>query len=266
MLIQSEEKEVVVSPSKNIIKQKQIDERYCRAEKIKSLATLTGGIAQELEDILSIIIDNAKKGLEEAQISDTVGVNLKEIKTAALKATDIIKQLLLFSRKSRTTLKPLKIVPIIEEFLKLIRIIMPENIEIRKDIPKECDTILADATHVHQVIINLCFNAAEAMEEGGLLEISVENVQLDDRYVLVDPNLKPGNYLKICFSDTGKGIHPDNLNRIFDPYFTTKNTGNGAGMGLAVVYGIVKSYRGSIIVTSELGDGTSITIYFPVTD
>jgi CheY-like chemotaxis protein len=129
------------------------------------------------------------------------------------------------------------------------------------------DTILADPTQIHQIMLNLCTNSSHAIEEdGGVLEIEIQNVNLGEESVSIDPDLIPGNYLKITVSDTGQGISPDIIDRIFDPFFTTKEVGKGVGLGLSVVHGIVKSYGGSMTVFSELGKGTFFTAYFPIVE
>ena len=260
------EQNLMISTVQDVTQRNQLIEQLHQAQKMKSLGTLTGGIAHDFNNILSIMIGNTELALDEVPEWNPAHSNLKNIKTAGLRAADILRQLLNFSRKTDFKKRTVKIIPTIRESLKLIRASIPATIEIRQDFPDDCDAILADPNQIHQIMINLCSNAKEAMEDNGILEVSIENVHLDDRYSLVDPDLKNGDYVKLSVSDTGCGIEPQDFKRIFEPYFTTKDIGKGTGMGLSVVHGIVKSHDGSIVVNSEPGKGTSIIIYFPSTD
>jgi CheY-like chemotaxis protein len=146
----------------------------------------------------------------------------------------------------------------------LLRSSIPTSIEIRQNITKDVDTILADATQINQILLNLCTNADHAMPDGGIIEITLKNGELDENFTAQHPDLHPGQYVNLTVSDTGHGISQEDIDRIFDPYFTTKEIGKGAGMGLAVVHGIVKEHNGIITVESELGKGTTFSIFFPV--
>ena len=190
--------------------------------------------------------------------------NLNEIKKAGLRAKDVIRQLLSFSRKSEHERKPVKIAPLIKESVKFLRSSIPSSIEIRQNISVFTDVISGDATQIHQVMLNLCTNAAHAMEEeGGIMEITLTNVQLDESEMKQHQDLKPGPHVILSVSDTGCGIEPEIKDRLFDPYFTTKEVGKGTGMGLAVVHGIVKNHEGAITFESEPGKGTTVHILFP---
>ncbi len=182
-----------------------------------------------------------------------------------MKAAGIVKQLLTFSRKTDQKLRPIKLMPVIQDTFKLLRATIPATIEIRKNFSDTDETILADPIQINQVIMNLCINAFQAMEEtGGLLEIRVENEMLYGVTANNYKELTTDGYVKITVSDTGPGIDPKVIDRIFDPYFTTKEVGKGSGMGLSVVHGIVKSHNGTITVDSKLGRGTTFTILFPL--
>jgi CheY-like chemotaxis protein len=184
---------------------------------------------------------------------------------ASLRAKDLVNQILASSRQRQSLERtPIEIASIIEEALKLLRASLPTTIEIRQNIGCEMSVALADPTEVHQVLVNLCTNAAHAMEdEGGVLEISLAELTIDPETAATTADLKPGDYLRLTVSDTGHGIDPTTLERIFDPYFTTKAVGKGSGLGLAVVHGIVKRHEGAIMVNSQPGVGTSFHVYFP---
>ncbi len=177
-----------------------------------------------------------------------------------------MKQILAFSRQSDQKPRPLRVSPIIQEVLKLLRASLPTTITIRQDIQSDMDTVLADPTQLHQILMNLCTNAAHAMRETkGELKVSLVPVEIKPRDALIiHHGLTPDMYLKLTVSDTGAGIAPDIMDRIFDPFFTTKKPGEGTGMGLSVVYGIIKGYNGTITVESELDKGTEFHVYLPL--
>jgi CheY-like chemotaxis protein len=191
--------------------------------------------------------------------------NLNEIRTASLRARDVVKQLLSFGRKTDPKQRPVRLVQIVEDALKFLRFSIPTSIEIRQNIQDDTDdSILADSTQINQVMINLCTNAAHAMEDtGGVMTIGIQNIYLDQISAAVYPDMPPGNYVKLTVSDTGPGIDPEIKDRIFDPYFTTKEVGKGSGIGLSVVHGIVKNHSGAISVDSKFGKGTTLSILFP---
>jgi len=175
-----------------------------------------------------------------------------------------VKQLLSFSRKVEQKLQPIEIDLVIKNALKFLRSTIPTTIDIEQDIQITNETILADPNQINQVMMNLCINASHAMEEtGGTLKVIVEKVFLDDNAAKTYPGLSPGEHIKIRLSDTGPGIDPDIIDRIFDPYFTTKEVGKGSGMGLSVVHGIIKNHNGAITVNSNPGKGTTFNILFP---
>jgi CheY-like chemotaxis protein len=180
-----------------------------------------------------------------------------------MRAKDLVQQILIFSRQSKQEQKPLQMDSIVKEGLKLLRASIPTTIEIRPNIERERGMALGDPTQLYQVLVNLCVNAAHAMrEKGGVLGVSLMNVDFDAASAQ-QPDLKPGPYLRLTVSDTGHGMERAVMQRIFDPYFTTKGPGEGTGMGLAVVHGIVKNHGGAITVDSEPGKGTAFHVYFP---
>ena len=241
----------------------RLHQRLIEAQKMEAVGTLAGGIAHDFNNILAAIMGNAEMGLFE-EISDATKHNLDQILKATHRAKDLVKQILTYSRKSEPMKKPFRIGPIIHETIKMIRATIPTTIEIQQDLESSTGVIQADPTQINQVLLNLCTNSAQAMaENGGILTVGLFDVNLDSDNVVLYPNAEPGSYVKLMVKDTGTGIAPNNLERIFDPYFTTKAAGKGTGMGLAVAYGIVKSHSGHIKVYSALGEGTTFEILFP---
>jgi CheY-like chemotaxis protein len=176
-----------------------------------------------------------------------------------------VKHILNFSRKAEKERSPLQVDLLVKETLKLLRASIPTTITIQQDLAVNIGNILADATQIHQVVMNLCSNAAQAMdEEGGILRVELAKVDINAEDLKTEPNLKPGPYVQLTVQDTGTGINERYLDRIFDPYFTTKDVGKGSGLGLAVVIGIVKRHEGMVKVKSKLGEGTTFTVFFPI--
>ncbi len=243
---------------------KQLESQLRQAHKMEAVGTLAGGIAHEFNNILGIIIGNMEQAMDDVPEWNSAYSNLKEIRTASLRARDVVKQILAFSRQTMHELKPVGLNPIVSESLKLLRSSIPSTIEIRKNIATDSDMILADHTQVNQILLNLCTNAAHTMRnKGGIMEVSVNNISLDEESAKFYQDLTPGKYVELTVRDTGTGIEKDTIDRIFDPYFTTKEVGEGSGMGLAVVHGIVKEHQGDITVSSELGKGTSFRVLIP---
>jgi len=252
---------------RDISDRKLLESQLKQAHKMEAIGTLTGGIAHEFNNVLGIIIGNTELALDDVPEWNPAHYNLEEIKTASLRAKDVVRQLLSYIRKVDYRKKPMEAIPIVKDAIKFLRSTISPSIDIRQNIRATSDTILADPTQIHQILLNLCTNAAHAMEEdGGILEIEIENVNLNEESVFLDPDLIPGNYVKITVSDTGQGISPQIIDRIFDPFFTTKEVSKGTGMGLSVVQGIVKTHGGAITVDSDLGKGTTFRVFFPVTE
>ena len=242
---------------------KQLEDQLRQSRKMELIGALTGGIAHDFNNILGIIIGNTELALENIPEWDPTHFNLEEIKTAGLRAKNIVRQLFSFARKTNRKLKPIKIVPVIKDALEFLRSTIPAFIEIRQNIQATDETILANPTQINQIMMNLCINASHAMEEtGGILEVNIRTLDFGSRNV--ESGLEPGRYIKLTISDTGHGIAPEIIDRIFDPYFTNKEVGKGSGMGLAVVHGIVKNHNGVISVDSQAGKGTVFNILFPL--
>lgn len=243
---------------------KRMEEELRQAHKMEAVGTLAGGIAHDFNNVLGIIIGNTELALDDVPIWNPARTFLDEIKTAGLRAKDIVRQLLNFSRKSELEKRPLDIAPIVTESVHLLRASIPSFIHIRTMISDGLSAINADPTQIQQVIINLCTNAAQAMEEeGGALEIGLDSAVVEKHKKNRFGDVVPGNYIQLSVSDTGPGIDPDIQARIFDPYFTTKAVGKGSGMGLSIVHGIVLNHDGGITVNSRPGQGTVINVLFP---
>ncbi|MCJ7538650.1 MAG: response regulator, partial [Desulfobacterales bacterium] len=250
----------------DITERKRLEEQLRQTLKMESIGTLAGGIAHDFNNILGIILGNIELAMDDVPEWNPAKFNLKEVRTASLRAKDVVRQLLSFARKTTLEKKPTNIIPIVKESLKLLRSSIPTSIEIRQNMTKDADAILADPTQINQILMNLCTNASHAMPDGGILEVSLKNVELDKDIAVLYPDLKPGQYVNLIVSDTGHGISQEEVDRIFDPYFTTKEIGKGTGLGLSVVHGIVKSHRGKISVDSEPKKGTTFSILFPVVE
>jgi CheY-like chemotaxis protein/two-component sensor histidine kinase len=233
---------------------------------MEAIGTLAGGIAHDFNNILGAIIGYSEMAIYDTEKGSMVYHNMEQVLKAGHRAKDLVKQILAFSRKSEQDKKIILITPIINEVLKLLRASLPTTIEIRQQIEPSLGAIFADPTQIHQVMMNLGTNSAHAMEDsGGLLDVSASNVDLDPDTAAQYPGLESGRYIRLVVSDTGLGIDSETLERIFDPYFTTKTKDKGTGMGLAVVQGIVKGHNGGIKVNSKPGRGTSFEILFPRT-
>ena len=253
-----------VEVAEDITERIALEDQLRQAQKMESLGTLAGGIAHDFNNILSAILGYTELASEKATGSAGIESDLKEVYQAGLRAKDLVRQILTFSRRTETEFQPLQIAIIIREALKLLRSTIPTSIEIRQHLAKDLDPILADPTQIHQIIMNLCTNAAHAMEPtGGVLEVNLAQVEVPPYGCQETLALAPGQYLQLTVSDTGCGMTPEIMVSIFDPYFTTKGLGEGTGLGLSVVHGIVLEYGGDISVRSKPGTGSTFTLYFP---
>jgi PAS domain S-box-containing protein len=266
-LIRISGQDLTVTVLFDITERKWLESQLQQAHKMEAVGTLAGGIAHDFNNILGIIIGNAELAIDDVPEWNPARHNLEEVRKACIRARDVVRQILTFSRQASPQLKPVKITPIITESLNLIRSSIPSTIEIRQNISNERDTVNANPTQINQILLNLCANAAHAMEEkGGIIEVDLENVILHEESAIPSPELDPGVYVKLTVRDTGHGISPESLDRIFDPYFTTKAVGKGTGMGLAVAHASVKNHGGVITVASKIDEGTTFQVFFPVYD
>ncbi len=250
---------------RDITEKLKLEERLRQAQKLESIGTLAGGIAHDFNNILSVMIGNAELALDDVPEWNPAYGSIEEIKRAGMRAVRIVQQLLNFSRKSHQELGPIEIIPVIQNAIELLRAMIPSSIEIRPNLQATRETVIADPVQINQVIMNLCINASQAMGKSkGIIDICAEKVTQDEQTEEKILELPEGDYIKITISDTGPGIDPQIIDRIFDPYFTTKEIGKGSGMGLAVVHGIVKNHGGAITVGSEVGTGSTFNVYFPL--
>ena len=232
---------------------------------MEAVGTLAGGVAHEFNNMLGIIIGNTELALDDIPEWNPAADCIQEIKTASLRAKDVVRKLLSVARKTPESRRPIQIGKVIKESLGLMRRTIPATIDIRKNITCSTEMILGDITEINQVMINLCTNSVHAMaEQNGVLEVRLDTQQMNRKSALFYEDLVPGDYVRLTVKDTGKGIEPAFMDRLFDPYFTTKDIDQGLGMGLAVVHGIVKKHDGAIKIESEIGKGTIVEVLFPL--
>lgn len=245
----------------------QLEQQLCLAQKMEAIATLAGGIAHDFNNILAAIITNTEMALDSAQEEAALKEHLALVLKAGLRAKNLVKQILTLSRQGEEERKPVRIELIVKECLKLLRASLPATIEISHPPTQGLGLVLADPTQVHQVVMNLCTNAADAMRNnGGVLNIQLANVNLPSDNPGGSPELPEGAYLRLTVADTGHGMDRKIMDRIFDPFFTTKGPGRGTGLGLSVVHGIVRNHGGGITFTSEPDRGTTFHVFLPRSD
>jgi len=248
----------------NVSEERALRRRLEQAQKMEAIGTLAGGIAHDFNNILSAIIGYSELAQMKLEADSEIKNDIKEVLTAGVRAKNLVKQILAFSRQTQEEQMPIQMGLIAKEVLKLLRSSLPTTIDIRQSIQSQ-SVILSDPTQLHQIVMNLCANAAHAMrEKGGTLEIALTDVELDSDFASTHPEIQPGDYQKLMVSDTGHGMTPEVMSRIFDPFFTTKPVDEGTGLGLSVVHGIVKDCGGTITVYSEPGKGTTFNLYFPI--
>lgn len=257
-----------VAIKRDITEKMNLAARLRQAQKMESIGTLAGGIAHDFNNILTGILGYSELGLEELAADSRLHKDLERIHGAATRAKDLVYQILAFTRQSEEEHYPLRMDAIIKECMKLLRPSIPSHIAFFMDLDPDCPPVMADGTQMHQIIMNLGTNAYHAMrEEGGALTVGLHPFYVDDAFAQCNTELRTGPHVRLSVCDTGQGMTPEILDRIFEPYFTTKTAGEGTGLGLATVHGIVASHGGAVTVCSEPGKGSAFNIYLPaVTD
>jgi len=249
---------------RDLTERRKMEVQFRQAQKMESIGQLAGGIAHDFNNILSAIVGNLYLVKQDAPKDPHLLEHLENISIATQRATDLVKQILTFSRQNKPEREPVKLNHVVLEALKLLRASVPANIRIKTELT-ETPIVLANITAVHQVIMNLGTNAWQAMrDEAGVLKVEMNVLEVDEDFAKTRPDLHPGRYVQLSVSDTGCGMDRATLDRIFEPFFTTKGVGEGTGLGLAVVHGIMKSHDGCVSVYSHPGEGTQFHLYFPV--
>jgi two-component system, cell cycle sensor histidine kinase and response regulator CckA len=246
----------------NITQKKELEAQFFRAQRLESIGTLASGIAHDLNNVLAPILMTAQ--LLESQLHDERSKRLLPILISnAKRGANLVKQVLSFTRGMEGDRTLLQLKHLIREVQQVVKETFPKSIEVSTHITPNLWTVIGDATQLHQVLINLCVNARDAMPHGGRLSISADNLLIDENYAKMYIDARVGSYVVITVSDTGVGISPEIVDRIFEPFFTTKDLGKGTGLGLATVLGIIKSHGGFINVYSEVGKGSQFKVYLP---
>lgn len=249
----------------DITEAKKMEYQLQQAQKMEAIGTLAGGIAHDFNNILSSIMGYTELALDYTEKGTNAHDFLQEVLAAGNRATGLTRQILAVSRHDEKEVKQVAVCALVREILRMLRATIPAYIEIRENICEQDLVIKVDSGQINQVIINLVTNALHAMSDnGGVLTIDVEPFSFDERAKEMYPEMEPGNYVRVTVSDTGDGISPEHIGKIFEPYFTTKDKSTGTGLGLSVVHGIVKSYKGYIKVYSELGKGSVFHVYLPL--
>jgi PAS domain S-box-containing protein len=245
--------------------QRDLQSQLLQSQKMEAVGSLAGGIAHDFNNILSVIIGNSELVKLKLSPKHKATKYIDEVINASERAQELVQQILAFSRKQDSNYRPVRLHYILREGMKLLRASIPSTIEIKLDLLMNGPLVLADATQIHQVVMNLCTNAAQAMEGiDGKLVLRQKNIEFDDRAFLFHPDLKKGRYTIFSVQDTGPGMDSFTLKRIFEPFFTTKGQGKGTGLGLSIVHAIVKNHGGAIKVQSQVGKGTQIDVYLPI--
>jgi nitrogen-specific signal transduction histidine kinase len=249
---------------RDITRQVGLEEQLRQSQKMEAIGTLAAGIAHDFNNLLAAISGFTELALEDVPEGSEAGVCLREVTGATRRATELVRQILAFGRHTEYTIRPVLIQEVAREVLRLLRRTIPPHIDIQPDVDDSCSPVLADATAIHQVMMNLGTNAFHAMQEtGGVLGIRVTQVDIGTEAILGSPELNPGPYVRIDVSDTGHGMDEQVRQRIFEPYFTTKERGDGTGLGLATVHGIVAELHGAIHVYSEPNMGSTFSVLLP---
>jgi len=247
-----------------MVERQRLTEELRQVQKMEAVGRLAGGVAHDFNNILAAMIGYTELATHNMPVSSPAWHQLREVLRAGQRAKALVQQILTFSRRTEQAHTPVQFPPLVEEALALLRASLPSTIEIRQYIDPEAGAVLADPTQLHQVVLNLCANAEYAMRQtGGVLEVRLEAVDVDTALAAPYPTLHLGRHVRLTVRDTGQGMPPDVVERIYDPFFTTKAAGEGTGIGLSVVHGIVANHGGTITVESQVGHGTTFMIYLP---
>ncbi len=251
----------------DLTEQKQLEEQLLHAHKMEAIGTLAGGIAHDFNNLLAAMLGHAY--LAERKLGENSGAekNIEQIKSAAIRATELVKQILSFARRDKATLETVNVNNTIQEALLLLQATLPASVEIQQTISAAAQqlTVSADKTQLQQILINLCTNAVHAMQNKGVLRVGLQQITVPFEEIPANSDCLPGDYAQLCIQDTGAGMSEETLGQIFNPFFTTKAVGEGTGMGLSVVHGLVREHKGFIRVDSQLNQGTTFKVYLPLT-
>jgi two-component system, cell cycle sensor histidine kinase and response regulator CckA len=257
----------ILTVETDITAQKQLEEQFLRTQRLESLGTLASGIAHDLNNILTPILGTAQLLPLTLPPLDEQNQNLLNLLSdSASRGSNLVKQILFFAKGTEGNRIALQVAYLLREIRQLLSQTFPKSIDIQIHIPEGLWMMTGDVTQLHQVLMNLCVNARDAMPNGGVLSLSSENIWIDEQYAQMELEAKVGPYLVITIADTGTGIPPNILDRIFDPFFTTKEASKGTGLGLSTAIGIVKSYGGFIKISSKVGEGTQFKVFLPATE